>query len=196
MLDLRTNDDIPLIDQEWKPPQEWQEYHQWDPRPRETPPNITKAWLLHLWDEPHDALAFRLTCRAKSTSAHICRSSARVIKKVTNDVGMTVSRMAEKCGTYRGWEPDQLPTRNRESETPTISEITTAIYTSEQDPQKDRGHLIFKVCPPKIVEPLLADPDDPPYGWGLYVKEGFTVPELIKTFALFLIFTLVFAVLG
>lgn len=56
--------------------------------------------------------------------------------------------------------------------------------------------MIFKACPKKTIEPLLAHPKDPPYGWGLYLKEGFAVPDLIRNIALFLVFDLVVGVLA
>ena len=195
MLDLRTNDDIPLLAEEWKPPCEWREYHQWDPQPRETPPNITKDWLLHLWEDPHDALAFRLSCKAKSTSGHYFCSSHCAIKYIANDIRMTASRVAEKYSAFRGLDPDQLLVRVNNTETHALNEIIAASHIPEDDRLKSRGHFIFKNCPQKIVERLSADPDDPPYGWGLYVKEGFAFPEPIKTLALFLTFVLIFGVL-
>ena len=196
MLDTRTNDNIPLIADEWKPPFGWREYHQWNPKPREVPPNITKDWLLHLWEDPHDALAFRLSRKVKSTSEHFYRSSHRAIKKLVNDIRMTASRIVETYRTFRECDPDQRLTRENHMGTHALNEIIVASYTPEDDHRKDRGYLVFNICPQKIIEPLSADPDDPPYGWGLYVKEGFAVPELIKTLALFLTFSLVFGVLG
>ncbi len=141
-------------------------------------------------------LAFRLNCKAKITSGHICRSLHRAIKGASNDLREAAANAIVRYRAFRGFELDQLPTNSTKSKTPPMSEIATASSTPMNGRLRENPNLIFKACPKKIIEPLLAHPNDPPYGWGLYLKEGFAVPDLIGNIALFLVFDLVVGVLA
>jgi len=77
-----------------------------------------------------------------------------------------------------------------------MSEIATASSTLINGRLRENSNLIFKACSKKIIKPLLAHPNDPPYEWGLYLKEGFAVPDLIRNIALFPVLDLVVGVLA
>jgi len=141
-------------------------------------------------------LAFRLNCKAKITSGHICRSLHRAIKGASNDLREAAANAIVRYRAFRGFELDQLPTNSTKSKTPPMSEIATASSTLINGRLRENPNLIFKACPKKIIEPLLSHPKDPPYGWGLYLKEGFAVPDLIRNIAFSPVLDLVVGVLA
>ncbi len=194
-LNIRTNDNVSLIAEEWKSPREWGQYHQWDSRSQETSSNITNDWLLHHWEHSHDALAFRLNCKAKIKSEHICRSSHRAINRVSNDLREAAANAIVRYRVFRGFELDQLPINNTKSEIFSMSEIATTSFTRMNDRLRENSNLIFKACSKKIIESLLAHLNDSSYGWDLYLEEGFAVFDSIRNIALFLMFDLVVEVL-
>lgn len=97
---------------------------------------------------------------------------------------------------FRGSERGGLPTHNDSLELQASDGIIVASCTPTDGCSKRHGHLIFEACPKKLLEKLLGDPDDPPYGWGLYLKEGFEVPGFLRSFGLFILSCGVFGVLA
>lgn len=117
-----------------------------------------------------------------------------MVQKISSYLQRTFVIAIQKYKALRGIETDQLPTNNANSEQ-IIREIVMAPYPLVDECPRRNGNLILKTCPNKIIEKLSPDPNDPPYGWGLYLEEGFAIPELISTLGLFLLFCLVFGVL-
>lgn len=152
-------------------------------------------WLLHHWEYSHDALVFRLNCKAKTTFKHICRSSHRAIKRVLNDLREAAANIIIRFKVFRGFELDQLSINNTKFEISSMSEIITTFFTSMNDRLRENSNLIFKTCSKKIIESLLTHLNDSSYEWDLYLKKDFAVFDSIRNIALFLMFDLVIEVL-
>jgi hypothetical protein len=59
----------------------------------------------------------------------------------------------------------------------------------------ERPCAIIGASPIKVIRQLKASAEDSPYGWGIYLEEGFAIPEAIRTITLFLLFCLILGVL-
>ncbi|KAJ9646586.1 hypothetical protein H2199_002635 [Coniosporium tulheliwenetii] len=209
-LDLRSEEDMALMDERWCPPDDWSGPKYWDPWPEAKPPTIPSDWLLHLWEHPHDSWSFKLSMKTKlgilravhllvgfsRTTAPGCRKAA---KELWSDMAY-----------FRGWGEKILPLfedielqQSAADNTPSGS--ITAASTTGTVPQcaaslgsslERRQNMIYRCTPKKLFEKLKADPSSPPYGWGLYLEEGFMVPEPIQWMASFFAICAIFGILA
>ena len=200
-LDPRIVDvDIPTVCEDWDPPIGWSMAHEWEPQPFSKRPDIPSRWLLHHWNHPHDALAFR--ARQK-----IMAGFQAMVKSLRRGSTMVTTRVRRAwIGAIRKWI---CSSDSRDSDLPVTSARTApenddpvqivAIRPCERatssDSTRRNASAILNATPKKVIRELIASPNDPPYGWGIYLHEGFAVPEAIRTFALFLLFCFLFGIL-
>jgi len=166
--------------------------HEWESLGRK--PDIPSSWLLHHWYHPHDALAFRTKQKIKAglhlTATTLLRWFRLLIHRAS------VGALRERKGSSRHPVSDHSVSNAVENEASNGNVFVPPLERAGLcENTRINASVIINATPKKIVRELVASPDDPPYGWGIYLHEGFAVPEVIRTFALFLLFCLLFGVL-
>lgn len=198
-LDPRIMDlDIPTVCDDWEPPTGWSMAHEWEPHPSSQKPDIPSRWLLHHWNHPHDALAFRARQNIMAgfqTTAKNLRGWSRMVVNIVRQAW--TGAIQKWIGSSDSLASDlPVTTASAENSTPVQMVVIRPCKSAvSSDSTRRNASSILNATPKKIVRELMASPNDPPYGWGIYLHEGFAVPEAIRTFALFLLFCLLFGIL-
>jgi tetratricopeptide (TPR) repeat protein len=200
-LDPRIMDiDIPTVCEDWDPPIGWSMAHEWEPQPFSKKPDIPSKWLLHHWNHPHDALAFRarqnIMAGFQATAKHLRGWSTVVITRVRRAWIGAIRKWIDSSDSQVSDLPVTSTSTTAENDAPVqIVAIRPCERAASSDSTRRNASAILNATPKKVIRELTASPNDPPYGWGIYLHEGFAVPEAIRTFVLFLLFCFLFGIL-
>lgn len=158
-LDPRTNVDTPLINFEtWAPPSEWENEGRWTPCPTKFERPVVPNWLLlHLWDHPHDAMSFKIKMAFKKRISGVRTKVWTILKTAAIEISGRADVEAQEISSV----PDGGS-----------SEFLGNCATSPA--------FMYAKTPKRLIERLVANEMDPPYGWGLYFEEGFRMPLAIQ----------------
>lgn len=58
-----------------------------------------------------------------------------------------------------------------------------------------KPQIVYAVTPKRLFEELIAHEEKPPYGWGIYLEEGFMLPKAVKYSASILLTGLILGLL-
>ena len=174
--------------EDWDPPSSWTAEQEWMPRPIGKRPLLSNNFLMHLWNHPHNTRSFRARqyCRGKLDALH-CTAVERVKKPL-------------RAAWPWKWRSSALPTAHdrlsragpneNEEHDVEMNEIIRSCGRTA-----DRPCAIAGSSPLKVGTQLVATAEDWPYGWGIYLEEGFAVPTSIRSMTLFLMLCLLIGVL-
>lgn len=142
--------------------------------PKHTP-LVGHMYLLHLWQNPSHSDLQTYSERPPSAIAKLIR----LTRFLRNLVGIFRD---SKTDNRRGTDPSTTSVYetqgNVELTATSRPESLTGNVATAPDQEVDRSSYVFLRTPKKVGEQLIAEDENPPEAWGLYIEEGFRVHHL------------------
>ena len=155
--------DFALIDNNsWAPPEAWDDYSNWSPRPKDPRPDYLSKWLMHLWSHRHNSLVYLFS------------------KRIQSNIRTRYSYTLKNMRYYRGIMSAPSDCENHSIRT-TIEEIPLPHLPVKK---RQPGTLIVNETPKRLRHRLEARSNTKPYGWGIHFEESIVVPKFVMAILL------------
>ncbi|KAI9727480.1 MAG: hypothetical protein M1828_006422 [Chrysothrix sp. TS-e1954] len=201
-VDILDEEDRPIIELEWPPDRSWNRENEWDPSPGPRRPPDVGTWLLHYWYHDHESKLFRFKCLLRR-SVYIVFDTLRIgsrasVSYLNNLARSTEATLPEVRPARRDTGRAMIPAVNlptNDTELGNVASSDPNMHGLGSQRVATRGCFIYNVTPKKKGGRLRANPDEPPYGWGLLFEEDVVIPYPVKFLAWFLFIVIILGLL-